>query len=264
MSAIDLTPVERGALLALMAAGRPLKENSELKRVHGIALNVSHRKKLQDLGLIDTVQKPLRHSLSAKGWQWARDEVAAPVPKGTMGMGALYAVLGGVRRYVEQHGYRLEDVFVATESKRQPAPKSQKAPKSESEPQDRSRQHIQDAAWSEADEALGQALQDMPVLMKAIDALQQGAPKELTGLVKRTSGAAKLVLQSVRHAGRKRELSPATDAGSETTFDPVMHRSDEAPQPGDRVRVRKPPIVRGPENARVVVLQGEVELVPPI
>jgi hypothetical protein len=271
MSAIDLTPVERGALLALMAAGRPLKENSELKLVHGIALTENHRKKLQDLGLIDTVKKPLTHSLSAKGWQWARAEIAAPTPKGLMGMGGLYAVLGGVRRYIERHGHRLEDVFVATESTPLTQSKSQTQPKPRTEPkgqersqeraQDRSRQHIQDAAWSEADEALGQALQDIPVLMKAIDALSQGAPKELNGLVKRTSGAAKLVLQSVRHAGRKRELSVATDAGSETSFDPVMHRSDEAPQPGDRVRVRKPPIVRGPEDARVVVLLGEVELV---
>jgi len=246
MSAIDLTPIERGALLALMAAGRPLKENSELKRVHGIALKEIHRKKLQSLGLIDTTKKsPLTHRLSDKGWQWAREQVVAPTPKGMMGMGALYAVLGGLRRYIERNGYRLEDVFVEAEPKER----------------DRSRQHLREAAWSEADEALGQALQDIPILTRAIDALQKAATDELNGLVKRTSGAAKLVSQSVRHAGRKRELSLATDAGSETAFDPVMHRSDDAPQPGDRVRVRKPPIVRGPENARVVVLQGEVESV---
>jgi len=118
---------------------------------------------------------------------------------------------------------------------------------------------MQDAAWSEADEALGQALQDIPILTKAIDALQKASTKELSNLVKRTSGAAKLVLQSVRHAGRKRELSLATETGSETSFDPVMHRSDDTPQPGDRVRVRKPPVIRGSANARVVVLLGEVE-----
>lgn len=249
MSAIDLTPVERGALLALMAAGRPLKESSELKGVHGIALSKEHRTKLQSLGLIDTVKKPhLTHALSEKGWQWAREQIAAPPPKGLMGMGALYAVLGGLRRYIEQQGYRLEDVFV----------------KVQPNGRDNSRRHIQDAAWSESDEALGQALQDLPVLTRAIDALQQASTKEssakeLSNLIKRTSGAAKLVLQSVRHAGRKRELSLATETGSETTFDPVMHRSDDTPQPGDRVRVRKPPVIRGSANARVVVLLGEVE-----
>jgi hypothetical protein len=244
MSAIDLTPIERGALFALMAAGRPLKESSELKGVHGIALKENHRKKLQSLGLIETVKKPhFVLSLSEKGWQWARDELAAPTPKGMMGMGALYAVLGGLRRYIERHGCRLEDVFV----------------KAETNGAHRARQHVQEAAWSEADEALGQALQDIPILTKAVEALQQASTKELNGLIKRTSGAAKLVLQSVKHAGRKRELSPATETGSETTFDPVMHRSDDDPRPGDRVRVRKPPIVRGPANARVVVLLGEVE-----
>jgi hypothetical protein len=246
MTAIDLTPVERGALLALMAAGRPLKENSELRAIHGIALKENHRKKLQSLGLIDTVKKPvLVHSLSKKGWQWAREEIAASTPKGTMGMGALYAVLGGLRRYIERQGCQLEDVFV----------------KAETNGVDRARQHLQEAAWSEADEALGQALQDIPIFTKAIEALQQAASKELNGLVKRTSGAAKLVLQSVRHAGRKRELSLATEVGTETTFDPVLHRSDDDPRPGDRVRVRKPPIVRGPASARVVVLLGEVESV---
>src|SRR5215467_4641463 len=109
MSAIDLTPIERGALLALMAAGRPLKESSELKGIYGIGLTKEHRAKLQSIGLIDTVKRPhLAHTLSEKGWLWARDEIAGPAPKGLMGMGALYAVLGGLRRYVEQQGYRLE------------------------------------------------------------------------------------------------------------------------------------------------------------
>src|SRR5205807_2141384 len=61
-------------------------------------------------------------------------------------------------------------------------------------------------------------------------------------LVKRTSTAGKLVMQSLRHAGRKRELDLAMEPGTETTFDPALHRSDDAPQPGDRVRIRTPPI----------------------
>ena len=91
MPTADLTPVERGALLVLMAEGRALKESSELKGVHGIALKPNHRSKLQRLGLIDTIKNPhFVHSLSEKGWQWARDEIGAPKPKGLMGMGAIY------------------------------------------------------------------------------------------------------------------------------------------------------------------------------
>jgi hypothetical protein len=244
MSAIELTPVERNALFALMAAGGPLKENSELRGIYGIAVAEKHRAKLQGLGLIETIKKPrLTHNLSEKGWQWARDQIAASPGKVQTGMTGLYALLAGLRRHMDRHGYRLEDIF------------GKSAPNARRD----SKQHLQEASWSEADEALSQALQDIPILTKAIDALQQASTKELNGLVKRTSGAAKLVAQSIRHAGQKRELSLATEPGSETAFDPVMHRSDDDPQPGDRVRVRKPPVVRGSANARVVVLQGEVE-----
>jgi hypothetical protein len=243
MPAPDLTPVERGALFVLMAEGRPLKENSELKGVHGIALTPNHRSKLQRLELLHTTKKPFTHSLSEKGWQWVKEETAAPKPKGQIGMGALYSVLHGLRRHIERHGHSLENVF-GTAPPNGP---------------DSSRRHMHEAAWSEADEALGQALQDMPVFTKAIEALQQASTADLDGLVKRTSAAAKLVLQSVRHAGRKRELALVMDAGSETAFDPAIHRSDQDPTPGDRVRIRKPPVIRGLANAGVVVLLGEVE-----
>jgi hypothetical protein len=101
------------------------------------------------------------HSLSEKGWEWVRHEISVPKPKGLMGMGALYSVLHGVRRHIERHGYRLEDVF------------------SETQPNgsDSSRRHMHQAAWSEADEALGQALQDIPILTKAIETLQQAQPQ---------------------------------------------------------------------------------------
>ena len=240
----SLTPVERGALFVLMAEGRPLKESSELKAIHGIGLRPTHRTKLQRLGLIHTTKKPVfTHALSEKGWQWARDQMTAAKPKGQIGAGALYSLLHGLQKHIERHGYSLEDVFG----------------KSSQNGSDSSRQHTREAAWSEADEALGQALQDMPVFTKAIEALQKASLANFDGLIKRTSAAAKLVLQSVRHAGRKRELALALDPGVETAFDPTMHRSDDTPQPGDRVRIRKPPVIRGPASAKVVVLMGEVE-----
>ena len=242
MPTTDLTPVERGALLVLMAEARPLKESSELKAIHGITLKASHRAKLQRLGLINTTEKPFVHSLSEKGWEWARYEISVPKPKGLMGMGALYSVLHGVRRHMERHGYRLEDVFRETQANVPGSP----------------RRHMHEAAWSEADEALGQALQDIPVLTKAIETLQQAPTTDLNSLVKRTSAAAKLVVQSVRHAGTKRDLVVVMEVGSETKFDPALHRSNDSPHPGDRVRVRKPPVVQGSRSENIVV-QGEVE-----
>lgn len=266
MPATDLTPVERGALFVLMAEGRPLKENSELKEVYGLALKASHRSKLQRLGLIHTIKDPFfTHSLSEKGWQWLKEETAAPKPKGIMGMGALYAVLHGLRRHAERNGLRLEDVFGKTapdsEGATEPVGASANVKESENATarEGLSRQHVHEAAWGEADEALSQALQDIPVFTKAIEALQQASPSDLDGLVKRTSAAGKLVMQSVRHAGRKRELELVMEPGTEAVFDPTLHRSDDVLQPGDRIRIRKPPVMRGSANARIVIIPGEVD-----
>jgi hypothetical protein len=121
------------------------------------------------------------------------------------------------------------------------------------------RRDIENAAWAEADEALAQALQDISVFNRAINKLQDAARDHMLELAKRTAAASNLVLQSVRQAARKRELSFATEEGEETTFDPVMHRSDEELEVGAPVRIRKAPIIRGAARLGVVVLMGEVE-----
>ncbi len=245
MPDVELTPLERGVLLVLMAEGRPLKENAELREIHGISITASHRNKLQRLGLIRTTSTaPLTHSLSKKGWEWARNEMSAPKPKGQMGLGALYAVLHGLGRHIELHGYRLEGVFSET---------ADNVPKRGLEG------YMREAAWSEADEALGQALQDMQVFTKAIEILKGASSAELAAPIKRARLAANLVLQSVRYAAHMRELNLGAEAGTVTTYDPVMHHSDEMLKPGANVRIRKAPVLRGPADASVVVLRGEVE-----
>lgn len=238
-----LTPVERGTLLALMAAGGPLRENADLKATFGIALKASHRAKLQRLGLVETSKGPLAHRLSEKGWEWAQIEIGATKPKGQMGMGPLYAVLGGLKRHIESHGLSLSDMFVRG-SERSPAP-----PRSD----------LHEAAWSEADEALGQALQDMHIFTRSLDKLREAASGDFAALAKRSDLAANLVLQSVRLAAKKRELSLVPEPGAETAFDPVSQLSDEAVAPGDRVRVRKGAVFRGAPRTGVVVVKGEVE-----
>jgi hypothetical protein len=244
MTVAELTPVERGALFVLMATGRPLRESADLKSIYGLALKPSHRTKLQRLGLIETTKKPFfTHALSEKGWQWASEQLTASKPKGQMGMGPLYAVLHGLHKHIERHRYTLRELF-SDAGKR---------------PDDVARERIENAAWAEADESLAQALQDMSVFNRALSKLQETAQDHLPELIKRTAAASNLVLQSVRQAARKRELSFATDEGGETKFDPVMHRSDEDLEVGVAVRIRKAPVVRGPAKLGVVVLRGEVE-----
>ncbi len=243
MPVAELTPVERGALFVLMANARPLRESADLKAVYNLALKPSHRTKLQRLGLIETTEKPFTHVLSNKGWQWAEEQLSAARPKGQMGMGPLYALLHGLRKHLERRRCTLRDVF-------------SEAGKATD---DVAREHVENAAWAEADEALAQALQDMSVFNRAINKLQEATQDHMSELVKRTASASNLVLQSVRQAARKRELSFATEEGRETTFDPVMHRSDEKLEMGAAVRIRKAPVIRGPAKLGVVVLAGEVE-----
>jgi hypothetical protein len=245
MAVAELTPVERGALFVLMANGRPLRESADLKAVYNLVLKPGHRTKLQRLGLIKTTERPFTHALSPKGWQWAEEQLSAARPKGQMGMGPLYALLHGLRKHIERHRYSLMDVFS----------------ESGKTPDDGARHDMENAAWAEADEALAQALQDMSVFNRAINKLQEAAQDHMSELAKRTASASNLVLQSVRQAARKRELSFAAEEGGETTFDPVMHRSDEELNVGAAVRIRKAPIIRGPAKLGIVVLAGEVESV---
>lgn len=110
MSTGNLTPFERGALIVLMAEGRPLRDR-DLKGVHGITLAPRHRTRLHCLGLINISAKPLTYALSQKGWQWASHELSARRPDGEMGAGALYAVLNALDRYLDRHHHTLAHVF---------------------------------------------------------------------------------------------------------------------------------------------------------
>lgn len=243
MPGIDLTPVERSTLLVLFTENRPLKESAELKRIFGITLTANHRTKLLSLKLIHTTTNPFTHRISSKGKKWAQRVISSPKPKGQLCMGALCSLLGRLRLQVEQLGYALEDAFGDT-------------PLAATNGHQR---YIKEAAWSEADEALAQALQDMPVFLKAIAELKNETPDHLADIVSRTSVMAQLVLQSVRLAGKKRQLEVISEAGAEILYDPDKYYADSATQPGERVKVRKTPVIRGSANASVVVARGEAE-----
>jgi hypothetical protein len=192
--------------------------------------------------LIETSHKPMAHRLSKKGWDWAKAEIAAEAPKGQMGLGALYAVLHGLKHYLDRSGSELSSVF------------GDHAPRGNG-----SADHIREAAWSDADEALGQALQDMHLFTKARDRLREAAPENLASAAKRVASAADLVLQPVRLAARRRNLALMSEPGQEAPFNPLAHVSDHPATPGERVRVRKSPVIRGSTESAVIVIRGEVE-----
>lgn len=158
-------------------------------------------------------------------------------------MGALCSLLARLRAHTEPLGFQLDDAFEKTASVAHNGYERK----------------IREAAWSEADEALAQALQDIPVFMQTIAKLKDDTPGDLSDIVRRTSAAAQLVLQSVRLAGKKRQLALVSEEGSETAFDPTKYRAYVAAEPGERVKVRKAPVIRGSADTGVVVAWGEAE-----
>ncbi|MEU4648983.1 hypothetical protein [Nocardia fluminea] len=109
-----MSPRELAVLLTLLAEARELT-NAELFAVAGVTLDGTPRRRLNKLGLVDStkVGRALVHELTEHGAQWCTEELARPRPdkSGSYG-GALYAVLAGLHRHLENSGQLLTDVFV--------------------------------------------------------------------------------------------------------------------------------------------------------
>lgn len=118
---------------------------------------------------------------------------------------------------------------------------------------------IAEAAWSDADEALGRALQDMDLLVRCFDRLESVAKGELADPARRARSAANLVLQWVQQAARYRRVSVLNKPGDRVPFDPAVHELDGQAGIGDLVRIVKPAVVRGSQPQQVVLLRGEAE-----
>ncbi|MFE6923450.1 hypothetical protein ACFVAV_20670 [Nocardia sp. NPDC057663] len=108
-----LTAIERYVLLVLMAEARELT-NAELHAVAGIKLDGKPRRHLNDLGLVTStmVGRAFVHELTDRGTVWCTEELTRerPAHSGSAG-GALYAVLAGLRRHLDESGHTLADVF---------------------------------------------------------------------------------------------------------------------------------------------------------
>ncbi|KAA2261839.1 hypothetical protein F0L68_15060 [Solihabitans fulvus] len=111
----QLTLRERAVLLVLMAEGRELT-NRELHELAGLRLDGEPRKRLNALGLVNSAWngRAYVHELTDSGAVWCSAELhgSRPVRSGYAG-GALYAVLAGLRRYLDDTGLALADVFQA-------------------------------------------------------------------------------------------------------------------------------------------------------
>jgi hypothetical protein len=110
-----LTLSERCVLLVLMAEAREMT-NADLRAIAGLKLDGKPRKRLNDLGLVDSpkVGQAYVHELTDAGALWCAEELSGerPARSGSAG-GALYAVLRGLRRHLDDTGHTLPEIFKA-------------------------------------------------------------------------------------------------------------------------------------------------------
>jgi hypothetical protein len=199
MDELRLTPVERGTLFILMAEGRPLRESAEIKNTHGLTVRKAHRERLQEYGLIKSSPPPFVHSLTKKGEEWVRGQFTSSAMH-LKTFVPFQAVMAVIARPLVQLGLQLETLFEHRKNS-----------------SDGLTQHVATAAWSEADEALGEALQEIPFFYQAIENLKTALGNAHAEQTKQTQLAANLIFQSIRHAARKRELRLGSESGAEAS-----------------------------------------------
>jgi hypothetical protein len=113
MQGEDLSVKERAVLFALMGEAREVS-NSELAERAGFRLDGKERRRLNDRKLVDSrmVGRTYAHELTDAGWDWcATHSSGGPQGRPSSMEGALYAVLGGLARYLEYSEQSLADVF---------------------------------------------------------------------------------------------------------------------------------------------------------
>lgn len=113
MSDDQLTLNERCVLLVLMAEARELT-NAELYTIAGLRLDGRNRRRLNDLELVTStlVRRAYVHELTDHGALWCGAELSAERPQrsGSAG-GALYSVLAGLGRHLDDTGRTLAEIF---------------------------------------------------------------------------------------------------------------------------------------------------------
>jgi hypothetical protein len=113
MQVEDLSVKERAVLFALMAEAREVS-NSELAERTGFRLDGKERRRLNDRKLVDSrkIGRAYAHELTDAGWDWcATHSSEGPQGRASSMEGALYAVLGGLARYLDFSEQSLADVF---------------------------------------------------------------------------------------------------------------------------------------------------------
>lgn len=113
MQSSDLSVKERAVLFALLGEACELS-NPQLEERVGFRLTGKERRALNDRKLVESRRagQTYAHELSDAGWRWCAMELSVkPKARATSMERALYALLGGLDRYLAGTEQRLADVF---------------------------------------------------------------------------------------------------------------------------------------------------------
>ena len=109
----SLTARDRVVVMALMTLNAEVT-NKVLKERLGLELTGDARRRLNEAGLVTStkVGRSFVHELGEDGWAWCWKEMAQPAPTGSdPTVRTLYALLGGLREFLERSDRSLTDVY---------------------------------------------------------------------------------------------------------------------------------------------------------
>lgn len=109
----DLSRKERAVLFALLGEACELSNLQLAERV-GFRLTGAERRNLNGRKLVDSrkIGQTYAHELSDAGWHWCAKELSAAARPGATSMErALYAILGGIARHLDDTERSLADIF---------------------------------------------------------------------------------------------------------------------------------------------------------
>lgn len=237
-------------LVALMAAGGPLKESADLGGRYGLKLTAWHRNRLTEMGLVTITKNPFTHDLTDKGWAFLAEDFPLDVPAESIKLGAMNALFESVRDRLAARGDRLQDFFAGDAPK--PAAKTD-APKSTEEVEGKL---MADAAWSESETMLAMALQSIPAFSGRLGALEKAVGETNEAMLKQVSLSADSVFQNVRMAARKRGLEAMHERGDQVAYDSAYFDATDDMDEDEDALVMKQPIIRVRDGAEVIILRG--------
>jgi hypothetical protein len=124
MSDDTLKPVERAALLLLVAVATPEVANPDLNDRFGVTITGDGWRGLNERKLVKTEKRgrSLTHEVTDDGWARAREELTGLLPKSVLGQAAVAAITEQLHRYLARADVALSEVFAApTEAEKAPA-----------------------------------------------------------------------------------------------------------------------------------------------